>query len=87
MEQVATKRGLKFALEQSESLPPVEMDLHVCAALERSAEKVGVGKLESAVSGALRLPSFLLRERTPQQNAWLIIGFHSINTSFWRSCR
>ena len=40
-------------LEQTESAPAVEMDLRICAALERSAEKLGLGKLPSTVSGAL----------------------------------
>ena len=40
-------------MESTEAAPAVEMDLHVCAALERAAEKVGLGKLPGAVSGAL----------------------------------
>jgi hydantoinase/carbamoylase family amidase len=53
VEQVASRRDLKVALEQTESAPAVEMDLHVCAALERAVEKLAIGTVGSTVSGAL----------------------------------
>jgi allantoate deiminase len=53
IEHVANRRGLKFQIDQTESAPAVEMNLNVCAALEKSAEKLGLGKLLSAISGAL----------------------------------
>jgi allantoate deiminase len=53
IKQVATRRGLEFSIEQTESAPAVEMDLRICAALEKAAERLGLGKLASTVSGAL----------------------------------
>ena len=53
VEQVAARRGLKFTIEQTESASAVEMDLHLCAALEKAAAKIGLGKLPSTISGAL----------------------------------
>src|SRR5207247_7942740 len=53
IKQVATRRGLQFSIEQTESAPAAEMDLRICAALEKAAETLGLGKLASTISGAL----------------------------------
>src|SRR5205823_9184124 len=53
IQQVASRRGLTYTIEQIESAPAVEMDLRICAALEKAAEKIGLGRLPSTMSGAL----------------------------------
>jgi len=64
IEQVANRRGLRASIEQTESAPAVQMDLRVCAALETSAEKLGLGRLPSTISGALH-DSAILAPRLP----------------------
>ena len=52
IQQTCERRGLTFTIEPTESAPAVEMDLHLCDRLKRSAAKLGVAT-PPAVSGAL----------------------------------
>jgi allantoate deiminase len=61
IEQVAMRRGLNVEFRQTESAPVVQLDLRTCAALERAAEKLGLGKLPATVSGAQHDSAILAR--------------------------
>jgi allantoate deiminase len=52
LKQVCDRRGVAHAIESTENAPAVEMDLHVCARLQRSAKRLNI-PVTSAVSGAL----------------------------------
>jgi allantoate deiminase len=52
VQQTCERRGLKHTVEMTESAPAVEMDLHLCERLKRSAAKLGIDS-PPAVSGAL----------------------------------
>jgi allantoate deiminase len=63
LRQVCDRRGVSCTIEPTENAPAVEMDLHVCARLQRSAKRLDV-PVSAAVSGALH-DAAILAPRLP----------------------